>query len=301
MTSRTVGEGAPPSEPRPRVQFPMREIEKARTRLRWLGRVAPFLASRIALRYFLLVRQHPRPAREEEWLARATRFEITGTNRLSGFRWGQGRRVLLVHGWEGRGTQMGAFATALAAAGREVVAFDAPGHGRSEGYSSLRQFAIAVRDVVAQEGPFDGFIGHSFGVAGACFALTDEGVGVEALGKRLVFVAPPDDLHFFVGYFERLLELSPRVTRGFERRLERLLRAPWAEARFCTSAPSASVPLLIVADQDDQETPIQGAEALAEAWPMGRLLRTQGLGHRRILRDPEVVRSVVDFLDDETE
>jgi pimeloyl-ACP methyl ester carboxylesterase len=113
---------------------------------------------------------------------------------------------------------------------------------------------------------------------------------------RLVFVAPPDDLHYFIEFFEQLLELSPRVARGFERRLERLLRAPWDEARYCTLAAAADVPVLVVADEGDLETPIAGAERLAAAWPRAELLRTEGLGHRRILRDPEVISRVVGFL-----
>ena len=37
-------------------------------------------------------------------------------------------------------------------------------------------------------------------------------------------------------------------------------------------------------------------KALAAAWPEGELLTTGGLGHHRLLRDPEVVRAVVDYV-----
>ena len=39
--------------------------------------------------------------------------------------------VLLVHGWGGRGAQMGAFVAPLLASGHRVVWFDQPGHGES--------------------------------------------------------------------------------------------------------------------------------------------------------------------------
>jgi hypothetical protein len=36
--------------------------------------------------------------------------------------------------------------------------------------------------------------------------------------------------------------------------------------------------------------------AIAAAWPGAELVTTEGLGHRRILRDPAVVARVTDFL-----
>jgi hypothetical protein len=37
-------------------------------------------------------------------------------------------------------------------------------------------------------------------------------------------------------------------------------------------------------------------EAVARAWPHARFLRTEGLGHRRIGRNPEEIGRVVRFL-----
>ena len=42
------------------------------------------------------------------------------------YSWGSGPTVLLVHGWEGRGSQLSAFAPALVKAGFRVVAVDMP-------------------------------------------------------------------------------------------------------------------------------------------------------------------------------
>ena len=37
--------------------------------------------------------------------------------------------------------------------------------------------------------------------------------------------------------------------------------------------------------------------AVARAWPGARFLRTTGLGHNAILRDPGVVRDTIDFIE----
>jgi pimeloyl-ACP methyl ester carboxylesterase len=55
-------------------------------------------------------------------------------------------------------------------------------------------------------------------------------------------------------------------------------------------------PTLVVHDRDDAFTPITDGAAIAAAWPSARMRVTAGLGHRRLLRDPDVVSEVVDFV-----
>src|SRR6516225_6956859 len=72
--------------------------------------------------------------------------------------------VLLVHGWGGRGIQMGEFVAPLVASGRRVVWFDQPGHGESgRGPVALPNFVRAVHALAATHGPFEAAIGHSLG------------------------------------------------------------------------------------------------------------------------------------------
>ena len=55
-------------------------------------------------------------------------------------------------------------------------------------------------------------------------------------------------------------------------------------------------PALIVHDHDDTDVPEADARAIAAAWPAARLVITQGLGHRGVLRSSEVVHHVLEFL-----
>ena len=47
---------------------------------------------------------------------------------------------------------------------------------------------------------------------------------------------------------------------------------------------------------NDRDVPYAGGAALARAWPDASLRTTHGLGHRRILRDPEVISWAMDFV-----
>jgi len=51
-----------------------------------------------------------------------------------------------------------------------------------------------------------------------------------------------------------------------------------------------------VHDEEDRDVPIRCGEVYARHWPGASLVRTRGLGHRRILRDDGVVRAIVRFV-----
>ncbi|WP_235023781.1 alpha/beta hydrolase family protein [Streptomyces sp. WAC05374] len=56
-------------------------------------------------------------------------------------------------------------------------------------------------------------------------------------------------------------------------------------------------PVLLLHDEDDDMTPVaQSRLAAAALGDRARLVLTKGLGHRRILADPDVVARAVDFV-----
>ena len=63
------------------------------------------------------------------------------------------------------------------------------------------------------------------------------------------------------------------------------------------AAHSEPVPTLVVHDSGDRQTPYADAVRLVEGLPDARLVTTDGLGHRKILRDERVLREVVAFVD----
>jgi hypothetical protein len=53
---------------------------------------------------------------------------------------------------------------------------------------------------------------------------------------------------------------------------------------------------LIVHDFDDPEVPWGDGELYARHWRNARLLTTQGLGHNRVLDEPDVIEAVLAFM-----
>lgn len=257
-------------------------------------RVSPTLAGELAVRAFLTPARAPRPERERAVLAAATPIALSaGGLPLAAWSWGEPDApvALLVHGWAGRGAQLGALVPALVARGRRVVTWDAPAHGDSPGRTTtLAAMADVIRDVAARVGPVDSLIAHSFGCAATTLALAR---GLTA--ARAVYLAPLYTIGGTVDRFARTLGLSAGARRDFDDALAHANRIARADIEGSLLAPAMTTPLYVIHDRDDREVPYQEGVATARTWPGARLLTTGGLGHRRVLADPEVVAAAADF------
>ncbi|MGH7612700.1 MAG: alpha/beta fold hydrolase, partial [Gemmatimonadales bacterium] len=114
--------------------------------------------------------------------------------------------------------------------------------------------------------------------------------------ERAVFVAPAADP---VGYSLRwagMLGLRPSIVAEMRARSERRLAFRWDALNVPAMAKGRRVPLLVIHDAGDTVVPPEDGRAIAAAWPGARLVTTAGLGHRTIVRDPEIVREAVAFL-----
>lgn len=266
--------------------------------IRWvmeaIDRVSPSLAGELALRAFLTPAKPARPEREREILASATSIPMSaGGLPLAAWSWGPSTApvVLLVHGWAGRGAQLGALVPALLAHGRRVVTWDAPAHGDSPGKTTtLVSMAEVLREVAARVGPVEAVIAHSFGCAATTIALA-RGLAVE----RVVYVAPLYTIGQTVDRFARTFGLSEAARRDFDAALAHANLAARDDVEGAQLAPGMTAPLYVVHDRDDREVPYAEGVATARAWPDARMLTTGGLGHRRVLTDPEVVAAIADF------
>lgn len=262
--------------------------------VRAIDTASPSLAALLAERLWRHAPRYRTPRHEAAWLADAKTSTLPfGGHPLALYSWGTGPTVILVHGWSGRGSQLGAFVAPLTAAGYRVVAFDAPAHGRSPGrYTSALEIARALRAVVDARGPAHGVIAHSFGGLATLIALHD-GLHVE----RAVCVSAPASAEALFSRYTRRLGLSPRAIALLRRRTERRFGDEiWTRTDNIRLATHARIPGLMIHDRDDRDVPWEEGAAIARAWTGADWLLTEGLGHRRILRDPAVIARVVEFI-----
>ena len=201
--------------------------------------------------------------------------------------------VLLVHGWEGRGAQLGAFVDPFVAAGYRVVALDGPAHGDSTGAHHHRapEFAAAIAVTRDAIGPLAAIVAHSFGGFTSLLAVA-RGLSVD----RLVVIGTPSSVPEVLREFQELIHLPERALPPMVRALEQRVGASMESFDISTFADRITVPVLVVHDTDDVEVPYVNGTRLSELFG-APLITTSGLGHRRILFAPDVVSAVVEFVE----
>ena len=226
--------------------------------MRLLSRAIPGLAIRLAADLFMRpLRPAPRP-RELAWLEDA-RPEILPTRHgdLVGWSWGDGPAVVLVHGWNGRGSQMGFLARTIAAKGYRAVVFDGPAHGRSPGRrTNLINHSAALLDITRSLPDLQGIIGHSFGA----LAISYRWAELPTL-KKLIMVSPPADMKLYSRMFIRLVGGNDRVHRGMLDIYEKKYGIVWDDFSVEHLAPQLEVPLLVVHDRGDRQARAQALKS----------------------------------------
>jgi pimeloyl-ACP methyl ester carboxylesterase len=256
----------------------------------------PELAGAWAERLFLTP---PRAAAEEtalDLLDARSSFVTHKGRRIATWEWGwksaDAPAVLLAHGWGGNAAQLRAFAFPLLAAGYRVIGFDQPAHGLSEGrLTGLPDFADVLAEVAWHHGRPEAIVAHSVGAAAAAFAMS-RGLSF----RRAVLVSPPSDI---IGYSRRFARWHwiPEPVRGsMQAAIEERYGVRWEELEIERIAPRLAVPALVIHDRGDRVVPARQGVRVARAWRGARFLLTQGLGHGRVLRDPDVVRAAADFI-----
>ncbi|MEV6109504.1 alpha/beta hydrolase [Streptomyces sp. NPDC051940] len=272
-----------------------------RVSLNSLSTVAPRLAGRGVFWLFRhpLTRMKVTPV-EQRLLDAACHGSVSvrGKNVVT-YAWGDGERpVLVLHGWQSRASHLAAFITALRERGYTPVTFDAPGHGASEGRAAtLLDYREVIGRLSREHGPFEAIVAHSLGAAAAFLALRD---GAARTG-RLVAVSGLSDFDYVLDYFCTDLGLRPRLRAELRDRIERVLfpgePEVWRRFDAADSPEEITARMLLIHDERDRYIRIEQSHKTAAAYgEQARLHVTSGLGHRRILGDPEVVKLTMEHV-----
>lgn len=276
----------------------MTPLDEIREQLNSIARESPRKAGEHAFPLFITtgprlpVRPAEQPVHDQ---AHSETLTVDG-KKLATYRWGDGdRHVLLIHGFDGRASNMAAFAAGLRELGATAVAFDLFGHGESEGdRATITDVAPAVRAVADIHGPFHAIVAHSFGALCAFHAVRG---GVPA--ARLVSIAPVCDFGYLPEVFCARLGLDPTIAEDLRRRSEEFFRPEtdiWERFSATSRAADLTVPLLVIHDENDKEIAVTQGRKLAAAYTQARYIETTGLGHRRILADDSVVSATLAFV-----
>jgi pimeloyl-ACP methyl ester carboxylesterase len=262
-----------------------------------LQAISPKLATLFAAKLFTTPLKHKIPKRELEMDSQSKKERLWVpkiAKEIQVYRYGMGaKKVLLVHGWSGRGTQLVKIANLLVAMGYEVVSFDAPAHGNSAGHSTLMpEFIASIMVLEKTMGPFEYAIGHSLG---GMSLLTSLRRGL--LVKKAVIIGSGDIIQDIIDAFIARLSLKPNIGLRLKEHFEKQNKEEMESYSSHVAAQFVSIPTLIVHDQDDDEVSVKAAYSIHKHLLNSELLITEGLGHRKILGDEKVLQRIKQFLE----
>lgn len=202
------------------------------------------------------------------------------------------KKILLVHGWSGRGTQLVKIADELLKEGYSTISFDAPAHGKSPGDNSIMvDFIASIIEIDKQYGPFEAAIGHSLGGMSVLNAIK-HGLKV----KSAAIIGSGDIVQDIIDDFITNLKLNPNIANRMQLHFEKKYKESMNNYSAYIAAKNIQIPVLVIHDQDDIEVPVKAGIHIHKHLQNGELFITNGLGHRKILGDHNVVQKVVTFI-----
>jgi pimeloyl-ACP methyl ester carboxylesterase len=262
----------------------------------FLSFISTKLTVQFAARLFTSPIKHPIPKRELE-MDRLTRQEVllipSIQKRINVYHSGASlKKILLVHGWSGRGTQLVKFAEAFEKLGFQIVSFDAPAHGKSQGNTTLMpDFIASIIEIEKQFGPFEAAVGHSLGGMSLLNAVK-EGLQI----KRLTIIGSGDIVKDIIDDFVKKLQLNSKIGDLLRIHFEKKSHRTMDSYSSFHAASEISIPVLVIHDENDQEVPVSCAHHIHQHLKNGDLMITQNLGHRKILGDAAVIQKTIQFI-----
>jgi pimeloyl-ACP methyl ester carboxylesterase len=263
-----------------------------------LEKISQQWATKYFEKIFFTPFRYKTPEKEIEAAETAQLFSVTcSSKRIQCYQWGMDESkpyILFVHGWAGRATQFRRFIEPLNKAGFNVIGFDGPAHGKSEGKrTSIAEFEEVIKAICQIKGLPAGIIAHSFGGGAALYSIS-RGLNV----KKLINIASPTIGDRIIESYLKAIGGSKQTGENFKALVKKKQGKAFKE--YTALEMIKSVPkdfnLLLVHDEQDKDVNIDHAKELIKVYPAAHLLTTTGLGHNRILKDDKVIEACVSFL-----
>ena len=265
-----------------------------RTFFEFLWNTTPRLSKRVAKRLLFAPSRYRTTPLENHYLDTGSRFEISVHGKVvKCWKWGSGPSILLAHGWNGRGIQLHHFIEPLLRKGYSVIAYDAPGHGESQGKtSSYFEFTDTIRMLLSSSNGhhIQGVIAHSLGASATVNSMVKEN---EAL--KVVLIAPALRLAEVLCFYFDHIGVPKHLYHSLVKEYEDQFGYSMQHDNPSNLLKEINSRILIVHDKDDPTIPYFDSKELADEFQNIALHTTERLGHKKLLTDRSVIDVIVNY------
>jgi len=202
------------------------------------------------------------------------------------------KKVLIVHGWAGRGTQLVQLADKILENKMMVISFDAPSHGLSKGKrTSISDFIETIEEINKTYGPFEAAIGHSFG---GMTLLNSVSQGMRI--NKLVTIGTDNSISEIFKLQIKKIGLKPVIANKLVSTFEEKHKAKVDSFSSEKVALNINIPTLVIHDSQDKYASVSSALTIRQNLKYGQILITNGLGHHKIFKNSMVIQRIIDFI-----
>jgi pimeloyl-ACP methyl ester carboxylesterase len=230
---------------------------------------------------------------QEEYLKSFLGKKIAVNNLgLQTYEWpGSKETVLLLHGWESNTFRWRNLIEKLQEREFNIIAFDAPGHGYSQGTSlNVVTYAEHAQHLIEKYSP-KYIIGHSMG---GLATIHNQYQHPNTSIEKIVTLGAPAELSELMEHYQNLLKFNKKVLQGLDKHIYEHFNFRIDDISTPQFAKAISKPGLIIHDELDPITPFSASARLHENWENSRLIKTKGLGHS--LHQEDLYVQIADFL-----
>ncbi|WP_179354607.1 alpha/beta fold hydrolase [Winogradskyella vidalii] len=250
-------------------------------------------ASKKAINLFASPRKGRYNDRQKQIIESAFYEEVTYENyKIATYRWvGKGQTILLAHGWESNVARWSYILEELKAQDYNIVALDAPAHGRSSGKQFNAILYAEFINVIANKFQPDVLIGHSVGGMSSVFSMFKNNLSF--IDKLVLLGAPAH----FTGVFDRyknMMGYNHRISSGLDRIVIERYGNPVSYFSTADFTESIKAKGLIIHDKKDRIIPYEDGQLLASRYKNAEFISTTGFGHG--LKDASLIPKIITFI-----
>ena len=216
---------------------------------------------------------------------------------LVGYRWNhpQSKKAMILHGFSSTIMKFDHFVKPLIRQGYEVIAIDAPAHGKSSGKQlTVLDYKAMIQKTYEHYGPINAFIAHSFGGMALSLFLKEL---PDHEKIKVALIAPATETTTALKTFSNFLKIDETIQKEMEQMILERSGIQASDFSISKAASQIKAQILWIHDEDDEITPWADAKVIEQMQlPNFRFMLTKELGHRKIYRDNKVKKEVFEFL-----
>lgn len=215
-----------------------------------------------------------------------------GGMRLQTYLWeGSKETVLLLHGWESNTFRWRKLIRLLRSEGFNILAFDAPAHGKSSGeILNVPLYAECTDHIIKKFNP-NYVVAHS---VGGMTAIYHQYQYQSNKVEKLVSIGAPSELPEIMDHYQGMLKFNDRVMRALDNYFQDHFGFGIQDFSTSKFASRLDIPGLLIHDELDKVAPVSASEKVHASWKNSMFIKTSGLGHS--LHQDEINLRIIDFL-----